>query len=60
VNGTADAAHDLRVPGILFQAQAILVERLQEFLRALEEELFELGALFLGEEAHDYPTSIRW
>jgi ubiquinone biosynthesis protein UbiJ len=52
MNGAANVADDLGVGRILLHGQSFLVESLQEFLRALEEEIAEFFNPFVGEEIH--------
>ena len=42
---------------MLLQLQRVLIERLEQFLRALEEDFAEFGGAFVREEAHS-STSI--
>jgi hypothetical protein len=59
MDGAAHAAHDLGVTRLPFQFEAAFVQCLEVFLRALEEEVAQLGKAFVGEEAHE-TTSTRW
>src|SRR5215470_1530857 len=43
MDGAANAAQGLFIAGRSLQRHRLLVERLQQFLRALEEELAQLG-----------------
>ena len=59
VHGPPDAAHQFEVAGTLFQLQRLLVQRLQHFLRGLEEELPQFSPAFFGELGHP-ATSTCW
>jgi hypothetical protein len=48
VHDAPDTAHNFAVAGIFLQAESILIERLQEFLRALKEELPQLRGPIIG------------
>ena len=48
VHGAADAAHNFSVARMLFQLQRLVVQRLQQFLRGLEEELPQFRAALVG------------
>ena len=47
-----DGAHRLLIAGIFLELQRFLVERLQYFLRALEEQFPQFRAAFVGELGH--------
>jgi hypothetical protein len=49
----------LDVAGMPFQGESRLVHALENLLGALEEEIAELGGLFVGRKTHGVP-SIRW
>src|SRR5664280_942531 len=57
MHGTADIAHNLRVVRLPLQFQSFVVQRLQEFLRALEEQVPELSCPLVGEECQVTPQS---
>src|SRR5205085_1832339 len=59
VHGAAHAADGLGVRRVLLQGKRFLVQRLQEFLRAFEEYLFELARLIFRKETHG-AASMRW
>ena len=59
VHDPPDAAHDFRVGRTLFQLQRLFVERLQQFLRGLEEEFAQFGAALIGKLGHPL-TSTCW
>ena len=59
VHDPPDAAHQFHVGGTLFQLQRLLVQRLQQFLRGLEEELPHLRAALVGKLGHP-ATSTFW
>ena len=52
------AAHDFRVARMLLELQRLVVQRLQKFLRALEEQFAEFGHA-LVRLAHRIPST-RW
>src|SRR6185369_3393731 len=52
MNRSANVADDFGVRRVLLQQQAFLVEGLQEFLRALEEEVAKFVCPFVGEKVH--------
>ena len=57
VHGTPDVAYDLRVVRLPLQFQSFVIQRLQEFLRALEEQVPEFSCPLVGEECHVTPQS---
>jgi hypothetical protein len=59
VHSAADGAHDLLIAGLFFQLQRFFVQRLQQFLRGLEEELAQFRSALIGSIRHSR-TSIRW
>ena len=59
VNRAPDAAHNLFVTGTLFQLQGFVIERLQQFLRGLVEEIPQFRATLVGGIRHSR-TSSRW
>jgi hypothetical protein len=59
VDDSADAADGFKIAGSFFQLQRVLVERLQQLLRAFEEQLPQFGAAFIRELGHSAP-SISW
>jgi len=59
VHGATDGTNDLLVAGMFFELQSFFVQRLQQFLRGLEEKIHQLGVTFLGRNGHSR-TSIRW
>src|SRR5258708_2483203 len=61
VHRASDYAHDLLVAGLLLQPKRFFVQRLQQFLRSLKEELSEFQAALIGGIRHRYSrTSTRW
>ena len=59
VNCAPHAAHNLLVTGTLFQLQGFVIQRLQQFLRRLIEEVPQFRAALVGGIRHSR-TSSRW
>ena len=53
VNGTADVADRFGVGRLLLQHETFFIERLQEFLRTLKEEVAEFVCPFVCEKVHN-------
>ena len=49
MNRPPQAADDFLIVRALLEAHALVIHRLQELLRALEEELFQVRAMFFKE-----------
>jgi hypothetical protein len=57
VDRPPNTAHNLNIAGVLFKLQSLVVQRLQQFLGALEEELSQLGYALVG-LAHDLTSTL--
>ena len=58
MDGAADNAHDFLVAGLFLQLQGFIVQRLQQFLRSLEEEFAQFRAAFVVRFRHSLTSSL--
>ena len=58
VHGAANTADHLLIAGTRFELESRLIERLEQFVRALKEESAQLTAAILGRTFHEL-TSLR-
>ena len=58
VHDPPDSAHGFRIVRGFLQLERLLIQRLQQFLRALKEDFPQFGHALIG-LAHDF-TSTRW
>jgi hypothetical protein len=58
VHGAANTADHLLIAGTRFEIESRLIERLEQFVRALKEESAQLTAAILGRTFHEL-TSLR-
>ncbi len=59
MHGAPDTAKHFLVSGVRLEFEPSLVERLQQFVGALEEESAQLAVAILGRATHE-GTSLRW
>ena len=52
-----DSAHSLRVTLLVFQLEGGVIQRFQQFLRALKKYLAQFRAALVGRPAHDAPST---
>ncbi len=59
MHGATNVPKLLDIAGTLLERQPRFVHALEDFLGTLEEEVAELGGLFVGRKTHCAPSS-RW